>query len=452
MATKRSAPKKPLPAATARAASDKMPAATVIRRNGGVTLPVEPAPTSVEMRAEREPAVSVAPTVLEAVETDEWAPAPAQLGWWERIRAMVMPAREPKTEMAEHLAAVKAGVLQELETLGVKKGVAVKGSPFSTVLLPVAKKKTTWKWWLVGALALVILAVMVWVGRKPEAPDAVLAQALSAVRGHDVRTFEAKVDVASVATSVVNQMFNVPQQGDAAMAAKMTAFVKPGLADGLKDQILAAVSGEVPADGEDTLLGKLWQVLGAGNLRVGTPRVAMQDQRMAVAELPLMREDLGLNLPLQVVLTHNPEGAWQVVDMPNLGAITATVAEAERVLVLRRAQAAAAEATATPVAVKVDSIKKAKGASVSGSSNLIVSMVLSNDGTAPAKDVVIEVAFGDAAGQPMMTTRLTMDGTLAAGTKREQVWSVPVDRSKASERYVADLPLTALTVTATIVK
>lgn len=79
-------------------------------------------------------------------------------------------------------------------------------------------------------------------------------------------------------------------------------------------------------------------------------------------------------------------------------------------------------------------------------------MVLTNEGGVAVTNTQIDVAFGDAAGQPMMTTRLTLDGDLPAKARREQVWSVPVNRERATERYVADLPLTALTVTATIVR
>jgi hypothetical protein len=295
-----------------------------------------------------------------------------------------------------------------------------------------------------------LVGIMVWVGNKPEQPEAVLGQVINAVRNHEVRTFETHVDVAVVAASMVNQIFTIPQQTEGGLAARMTAFAKPGLADSLKDEILAAVSGEKLDDSGNTLLGKLWHALGAEQLRVGAPRVAVQEPHMAVAEVPLQRADLGLNLPLQVVMTRASEKAdWQVVDMPNLAVVLDTVAGAERVLAERRAKAA--DATAKGVDIRVESVKKAKD-TAQGSSNLIVSMVLANVGTAEAKDVNLDVAFGDAAGQPMMTTQVRLDGVLAAGARREQVWSVPVDRSHAAERYVADLPLSALTVTVTVIK
>lgn len=407
-------------------------------------------PTPVELRAEREPAVVVAPSVTTRHEMDDWAPAPVRVSWWERIRSRMVPQRESKAEMAEQMAAVKASVLQELETLGVKKGVAVKGSPFSSVLLPVKTKKRPSKWWALGAAAVLLIGIMVWVGSKPAQPETVLNQAINAVRTHDVRAFETRVDVAVVAASMVNQIFNIPQQAEGGLAARMTAFAKPGLAEGLKDEILAAVSGQKLDDSGNTLLGKLWHALGAGNLRVGAPRVAIEDEHMIVAEVPLQRHDLGLTLPLQVVMTRASEGAdWQVVDMPNLGALLETVAGAERVLAERRAKNQ--QNLANGADIRVESVKKAKD-TLAGSSNLIVSMVLANVGTGDGKDVDLDVAFGDAAGQPMMTTRVRLDGQLAAGARREQVWSVPVDRERAAERYVADLPLSALTVTVTVVK
>lgn len=424
-----------------------------------VDAPVVRRATPAELRAEQEPAVEVADAVVanrregKGLEgkgaMDDWAPPPQRTGWWQKLCARMGRKREARAEMAEHMAAVKAGVLHELETLGAKKGVAVKGSPFATVLLPVARPKRGYaKWWAVAAVALAMVGIIFWVGRGTPEPDTVLAQAMAAVRNNDVRTFETRVDVASVATSVVNQMFNVPNQDG--IAAKMTAFAKPGLADGLKDEILVAVQGERLDDSGNTLLGRLWHALGERNVRFGAPMIARKDERVAVAEVPLIRQDLGLTLPLQVELTRDGEGAdWQVTDITNLAPVLDSIGEAERVLAERRMRAAQAAATPAGMAdIRVESVKKAKDSSA-GSSNIIVSMVLANVGTLAAKDVPLDVAFGDAAGQPMMTTRVTLEGDLAAGARREQVWSVPIDRARAAERYVADLPLSALTVTVT---
>lgn len=409
------------------------PADAVVRRSM-----VSPA----EVRAEQD-AVSVA----ETARMDDWAPAPHQPTWWEKLRDRFGRRKEERAAMAEHMAAVKAGVLQELETMGAKKGVAIKGSPFASVLLPTKPKKRMGMWWWVVAALVVLVAVVWWLGRGPQAPEAVLGQAVAAVRQHDLRAFETRVNVASVATSVVNQMFNVPNEGG--LAARMTAFAKPGLADGLKDEMLAAVGGEKLDDSGNTLLGKLWHALGGDALRVGPARIAMEDERMAVGEVPLHRSDLGLALPLQVLLTRASEDDdWQVTDVPNLAAVLDTLGEAERVAAERKA-VVAREALKAEADVRVESVRKAKNGNGNGhgSSNLMLSMILANVGTQPAEDVALDVAFGDAAGQPMMTTRLVLDGTIDAGGRREQVWSIPIDRSRAVERYVADLPLSALTVT-----
>ncbi len=416
-----------------------VPAEPVVRR--ATFVAPAPEPTPAELRAEQD-AVQVS--------LDDWAPAPRQMTWWESVRDRMLRRKEERAAMAEHMAAVKAGVLHELETLGVRKGVAVKGSPFATVLLPTKPKKRFSKWWLVATAIVLLVGIMLWVGRGPQAPEAVLGQAIAAVRQHDLRAFETRVDVASVATSVVNQMFNVPSEGG--LAARMTAFAKPGLADGLRDEILAAVGGEKLDDSGNTLLGRLWHALGSDKLRVGPARVGMEDSRMAVGEVPLHRSDLGLTLPLQVLLTRDSDDdAWQVTDMPNLAAVLDTMGEAERVVAGRKAEAAR-EALKGEAEVRVESVRKAKDANGHGSSNLMLSMILANTGTQPAKDVQLEVAFGDAAGQPLMTTRLVLDGKLDAGSRREQVWSVPIDRKRAVERYVADLPLSALTVTVTVVE
>lgn len=412
----------------------------VIVRPGPVAAPKAEVPSAAELRAEREPAVVI---------------RRSKPSLWQRARAWFGARREARQEMADNMAAVKAGVLHELETMGVKKGVAVSGrpfgSPFASILLPTPKKRRWWGGWVVlAAAAVVFLGIIFWFGHGKEQPNDVLVDALVAVRDHDVRALEAKVDVASVATSVVNQMFNIPQQSGNPLAAKMTAFVKPGLAEGLRDEILATVDGTNKLEADSgTLLGKIWQELGGNELRVGAPAVAMQNDTLAVAELPLVRRDLGLTLPLQVVLNKdaNKDGGWQVVDVPNLAVVLENVMQAERVLDERRREGMVNVAAD---GVRVLSVKKMKDVKLA--SNLIVSMEIANGGMTDATDVQLDVAFGDAAGQPMMTTRLTLDGVLPAGGHREQVWNVPINRAHGAERYVADLPLSALSVTATVAK
>lgn len=379
-----------------------------------------------------------------------------EVSGWEKIKRKLTFWRKRQDSMPEHLAAVKAGVLHELEALGVEKGVPLQGGPFRTVVLPTVRKRRGWGWPLVALVGVLLVLVMVWVGRGPATPDKALAQALGAVVGHDVSRFEERVDVGSVASSVVNQTFSAPQLDVAALppelreqllhgqngdlASRMNAAIKPGLAENLRDEILEAVKTGKLKDNDGDLLAKLWRDLGGNSLQAGAPRIVNADAHGALAEVPLRRTDLGLTLPLQVVLTRGAEG-WQVVDIPNLAAVLDGMVSAETAKLQSQRGPVPQDVAGR---VEVSNVLKAKGMSRGGS--LMVTMTVRNAGDVALRDVQLSVAFGDAAGQPMKSTIVTLDGVLGAGQAREQTWAVPVDRSRAAERYVADLPLSALSV------
>lgn len=352
--------------------------------------------------------------------------------------------------MKEHLDAVKAGVMHELESLSAEKGVKISASPFSNVVLPQIKRRRPWFWPLIAATALVLIVLMVMVGRKPVDPTAVWHQVVIAVENRDVATFDKRVDVSAVASSVVNQIFSAPvdvqgmpqeiqEKLRGGMGARMTAFIKPGLADELRDEILQAVrDGHVASADSDNLLARLWQDVGGENVRLGKMQIAMQDRTTVVAEVPVERVDLGLTLPLQVVFNHGRDG-WEVADVPNLAAVLDTLAATER----KRAQRVEGQAAAAVDGkVVVSEVRKAK-AEVDG---LLLTMEVSNVSDGDVHDLQLKVTFGDAAGQPLKVADLVVDGTLRAHEKREQTWTVAIDRSKAVERYVLDLPLSALSV------
>lgn len=404
-----------------------------------VVVEVKPA---VE-KAEKTVAVPIVKPLRMPVET-----AQPVRGVWSKLFGQT-EVKKPDAGMREHLAAVKAGVMQELETLSAEKGVPLKASPFRTVVLPqMRRKRLPWMWPLLTGVVLVFAVVVIMVASKPADPAVLIGQALVAVQQGDVAVLERTVDMEAVAGNVVNQVFTAPQvdmdvlppvlreqlQKDG--GAGMDAMIKPGLAQTLKDDVLAAVkAGEVGMDGHN-LLARLWQDLGGTNLKVGAPRVAMQDDNMVVAELPLHRMDLAVTLPLQVVMNKGKGGGWQVTDVPNFSAVMESFAAAAG------KHAAVEPAAGGEVRIEVSRVRKAKG--MDGS--LVVGMALANKGNVTLRGLQLKVQFGDAAGQPMKAVVLTMDDELPAGQVRERVWNVPVDARNPVERYVRDLPLSALTV------
>lgn len=388
------------------------------------------------------------------------APALASPAWFQRWLGGGKTVVSGDSGMREHMAAVKAGVMHELETLSAEKGMPVKASPFSNIVLPqVRKKRQAWIWPAVALGALVFAGGMLLVAGRPAEPAVVLARALAAAQEHDVATLARDVDVDTVAVGIVNQVFsaprldvkNLPQAlreglgGDG--LARLNASVKPGLAETLKDDVLAAIrTGGLQELDERSPLLRLWQRLGGDDLKFGQPRIAMRDEAMVVAELPLHRRDLNITLPLQVVMAKGEGGHWRVVDVPNFSAVLDSFASARPVHIAEEAAANRVE-PARPLApaemrIDVSGVRKAKGSD----RLLLLTMRVVNKGEAALRDVQLQVAFGDASGRPMKTALVTLGGELAPGQAREQTWALPIDVNRTAERYVLDLPLSALTV------
>lgn len=406
-------------------------------------MPVVTKPVYGKGQAKQAAAKDVLPVTIPAPRTD---------GWAQRTWRNLTGGRDEG--MREHLAAVKAGVMHELESLSAEKGVQLSGQPFRNVVLPQIRRRRPWLWPMVIGTALALVVVMVLVGRKPGDPAVALHQVMLAVQNHNVAAFEEHVDVAAVASSVVNQVFSVPQLNVEALppelqeklqggvGARMTTFIKPGLAESLKDEVLQAVKdGHVASEDEQSLLVRIWDDLGGQNVRLGQIHVAMQDTDLAVAEVPVERMDLGLTLPLQVVLNKGVDGKgeWQVADVPNFAAVLETMAGATSKRQKREEVMAAAVVNGK---VAISDVRKAK-AVIDG---ILLTMTVSNVSNEEVRDLQVKVAFGDAAGQPLKVTDLIVDGVLKPHESREQTWTVPIDRSRPVERYVLDLPLSALSV------
>jgi hypothetical protein len=408
----------------------------------------------LEQRAAEEPAVVVTDDVVAKAAAVELHPAPRQLTPAQRLWSWLRrDSKVEKAEMAAHMAAVKAGVLHELETIGAKKGIAIKGSPFASVVLPVRPRRNYRRWLWVAAAVVLLVGVMVWVGNREESPAHTLSALNRAVARGDADRVVQMVDLPAVATSIVNQMFSLPPRD--ALAVHAALLVKPGMVLELQRDILNAVRGHTA--GAETLPLRLYGLLGGEKLEVGRANVRMQDAGEAVAEVPLMRKDLGLTLPLQVVLERRDD-QWVVINIPNFVHVLSGIVQAETTASANRvANASAAAPVVAAIAdagravldagsVQVESLAKPE----SRGANMLLRARVANHSAASVTDARLVVQFGDAAQRPLLTLHLPLEGTMLADEVREQVWSVPVDTTEPHAATVARLPLGAMNVTATV--
>lgn len=407
---------------------------------GGVVLP--PAATKARPTGAKVVAVQPAETT--------------SAGWWQRW----WQGGSDATVRAADLATVRASVMDELQARNLRHEAA---APFARPLLPEHAPRGGRDWLFTGFVAACVAAIVLLLvvgGRDSHGPAQALDDMVAAVKNKDSAAFAQVVDVDAVATDAVGQVFGTPVLDAKTLPASLRAVaqaggdveakVKPGLAALLADDVLRAVEqGRVGGDG---LLAALWREAGAGRLVFGTPRVVHGNEREATAEVLVRREDSEQVMEVLTLRLAKVGDAWRVVGIPvvapvlaRLNNVTRQVAEAEAVMAAVEPSVEPAAGTAPVRVAKVDKSLEPMGDSMT------VRVTLANDTAATVSHSVVWITFADARGIPLRIVELEDGVPLAAGARRERVLPVPVDRADKRQRWVAELPLSALTVQTRVV-
>jgi hypothetical protein len=363
------------------------------------------------------------------------------------------------------LAEVREGVMEELRKHGGAEGFGSR--PFQNVILPesipAGRRRRGLPLWLTTTLtaAAVLAALAWWASRPPAGAELALRYIEDAIEAKNTAEFERLVDTPTLSANIVSQVFTPAQQNaDAMMADQFEASVRAhlqnafgngrggpsghgtALADNLHDQMLAAVSaGRWPAD-PGNLLGQLWEQLGGEHLKAGRPRVVSSTPTRVEAELPLSRDDIAFDVALRLTLEKSPKkdgGQWQLTDIPNLAQAMGLVDDAEAADIDVPANAAAA--------VTADVLQAAKD----NRGHVLARLNLANMSGLPVHGLDIALIIGDADGRPLKQVVLHEDAALAPTQSLEQTYTVALNNDNPHERIIGRLPLTALTVRASVV-
>lgn len=399
---------------------------------------------------------AVRPTAAKVVASHD---EPREAGWWQRWWRGEQGRPAKRVDVTD----LRERVMGELQARSARDEA---NAPFSRPLLPEREMPRRGGDWLftgfvVACLAAIVLMLVVG-GRQADGPGLALKGMMDAIANKDSAAFAQVVDVDAVSTDLVEQVFGtpvldakvLPQRLKAQLAGQpkdITAMVKPGLAATLADDMLRAVEkGQVdPA----TLLGRLWQDMGGRKLEVGMPRLVRSNDGDATAEMVLGRTDSDQVIEVVGLRLAKVGGAWRVVGLPSVAPVlarlqnvTTQVADAEAVM-------AAVEPSVEPAVGDVKGLRVGKvGKSLEPVGDVMtVRVTLANDGAQDISRSVVWVTFADARGIPLRIVELEDGQMLAAGAKRERVLPVPVDRSDKRQRWVAELPLSALTVQTRVV-
>jgi hypothetical protein len=264
----------------------------------------------------------------------------------------------------------------------------------------------------------------------------------------DAVRFAQVVDVPGLSVKLVDQIFTDDQlrSGPPGLKQRVEAYLKPGLADNLQEELLAAVkaggfAAEPVAGG---VLHKLWSDAGGQALVLQTPVLTLSDAQVAVAEVPLVRTDSGAAAALRLTL-ENQNGVWRVTDAPNVREVLTQLAALNSAAV----QAATAPTRGELAGlVQIQNVRKMPGRTAPGT--LLVGYTVRNMAPVTVRDVTIGLVFADAAGVPLKTAVITENQAVPAGAVAERTATLALDTTSATERYVAQLPLAALNVQASV--
>lgn len=331
--------------------------------------------------------------------------------------------------------------------------------PFENVLLPeeqvagVRAGRATWVMPVLFVLCLVGIWVWLVVASQGVSESKIALKNIgTAIETNDVSSFKRHVDLDAVAGSVASQMFTAPAVGDdlpaavqeqlKAMQARFDSVVKPGLVADLRTEALSFVEtgaltqNDNAGDAVPSILERLLVDLSGD----ATPEVRFGDiQEMdedAVATVYFMRDDLNLEIPVNVLLAKQ-EGAWKVVGLPNLNEALSMVESAEADVAASAKDAAAAKLAAVLEVQKLTKVAVGKDA-------MLVALSLKNMSDKAVVGFTGDVTFTDAGGRLMKTINLQDSDTLAAGATMSKTWTVPVNTAISSERHVLVLPIEAI--------
>ncbi|MFZ2587677.1 MAG: hypothetical protein WAZ18_06150 [Alphaproteobacteria bacterium] len=369
--------------------------------------------------------------------------------WWRRW--LGLGAATPAASQWDDL---RHRVMDELK---VRQGDDTSSKPFTRPLLPEVRvvKKPDWVFRGFVAASVAALVVLLVMGGRSHGPGEALHDVYEAWKHRDMVAMSKVVDMPAVATNVVGQVYDTPVldpkllpieiKPEALTAGKdVAAMVKQGLADMLaEDMARAVVQGEVSGAG-DSLLGSLWNDMGGSHVEVSKPRIVKIEGKRAEAELMLTRDDSHQLAEVVNVVLEERDGGWVVVGLPNFATVAARMNHVETQI----AEAEAMMPDVEPAAGDVVRVSKLEKDTVrNGVMNLRVEVA--NTGNTPVKATVVKVLFADARGVPLRMIELKDTQPLAAGMRRVRTLPVPVTTKQM--RWVAALPMNAMTVQTKVV-
>lgn len=318
------------------------------------------------------------------------------------------------------------------------------------------------RWWVLLVLLLVVgLGLSVWQAMFRDSPEKALREIEVAIEGKNVSAFEHRVDVQRLSASIVDQVLATQESlPDAAggedlktaIRARFTNVIKPGLAEGLAQDILTYVEAHSLGEGADpvnprTMLQRLWfDIMGTEGTVEGARHVVTEGDK-ATADIAIQRPDLQSELVVPVGLEFDGSH-WRVVSLPALTETLGQVEGFKQTTLMTEAETVRTELSNT---IAFSEVSKAQG--VQGDKNapktILIKASFKNAGQKSVKDFEAAITITSPQGAFTRDFSISYQGEIMPGQTMENVWPVFLDAARAEDQKIYDAKPDELTITLT---
>lgn len=213
-------------------------------------------------------------------------------------------------------------------------------------------------------------------------------------------------------------------------------MLHPGLQNRLQQQIQAFLEGTTFTALEDGLFKRIWRDLSQGQ-PLELVRVAAAEVRQDTATVTAIYETSARPQPfmLQHIFARQPNGAWRLIDLPNLKDVVETTPALKPL-----------KPELLPAQIlDVQSVSK-QAITRDGAPYIEFALSVRNQTQAPLEGFTVQLKIFDAAGQLLTLYTLEDSTGMTPGETYQRSWAFPVNAHARLEQRIRRLPLDAFVV------
>lgn len=298
------------------------------------------------------------------------------------------------------------------------------------------------------ALVLLVFGAVYWAKcQYKQSPNYALEQLEKAIKTQDEETVQKHVDIPTLATSIIRQVF-VPQVEEATatglgaignrFANSLADLVVPTLSSNLSREALNAVAAGQPEGADSLIFQRLWRSLAGtqpGNLVLLGVENVQAEGSLATADARFVRKDYEEEFVLALQMQKAEEGNWQVVDINNFQQVLSTLQDYRKAEIAAQNEEIRAQLSAALKVVSSAVSKSLKGEGKEGETptHILLQAAFENtSGKAVSGFSTAAVLYVN--GAVAKTVEIKETELLPAGEVVEKSWPYGINPFSAAEK------------------